>query len=84
LGREITRKTLNDASFAFKLARYATNTIGKGGGLTRNKLCEDADFLAAFRNAQERIARMQFRWVEERDANPQCLLEIYTTVVLDA
>jgi hypothetical protein len=74
----------NDAPFAFKLARYATNNLGKGGGLTRKKLCQNAEFLAAFRSAQERIARMQFRWVEEREANRQCLLEIYATVVLDA
>jgi hypothetical protein len=82
--REHWAGKLNDAPFAFKLARYATNNIGKVGGLTREKLYQDADFLAAFRNARERIARMQFRWVEERDANRQCLLEIYTTVVLDA
>ena len=73
----------NDAPFAFKLARHATNNLEKGG-LTRKMLKEDVAFSTAFIAATDRIAAMDFRWVEETDPNRQCLLEIYATVVLDA
>lgn len=73
----------NDAPFAFKLARHATNNILKGGP-TRKALEADPMFAAAFADARERVANMQFRWVEEADPNRQCLLEIYATVVLNA
>ena len=73
----------NDAPFAFKLARHATVNLGKGGP-TRRALNIDPVFAIAFAEARERIAAMQFRWVEEVDPNRQCLLEIYATVVLEA
>jgi predicted GIY-YIG superfamily endonuclease len=73
----------NDAPFAFKLARYATDNLFKGGR-TRKALEADPAFAAAFIAAKERVSNMQFRWVEETDPNRQCLLEIYATVVLDA
>lgn len=73
----------NDAPFAFKLARHETKNVGKGG-LTRKQLMVDAEFSAAFLRAKNRVAGMEFRWVEETDPNRQCLLEIYATVVLDA
>jgi predicted GIY-YIG superfamily endonuclease len=73
----------NDAPFAFKLARHATHNLVKGGP-TRKALEADTAFAAAFGVARERVANMQFRWVEEVDPNRQCLLEIYATVVLEA
>lgn len=73
----------NDAPFAFKLARHATDNLLKGGP-TRRALEADPVFAAAFADARERVTKMQFRWVEEADPNRQCLLEIYATVVLEA
>lgn len=73
----------NDAPFAFKLARHATNNLQKGGP-TRKALEADPIFAASFAEAKERVSNMQFRWVEEADANRQCLLEMYATIVLDA
>ena len=88
LGREFDRTAhpdapLADAPFAFKLARHATDNLLKGGP-TRKALEADPAFAVAFAVARERVANMQFRWVEEADPNRQCLLEIYATVVLDA
>jgi GrpB-like predicted nucleotidyltransferase (UPF0157 family) len=73
----------NDAPFAFKLARHDTDNHAKGGR-TRKTLSADPSFAFAFAAAKERVSKMQFRWVEESDPNRQCLLEIYTTVVLEA
>lgn len=73
----------NDAPFAFKLARHATNNLSKGSP-TRKTLEVDPAFASAFLDAKERVSKMQFRWVEEADPNRQCLLEIYATVVLEA
>lgn len=73
----------NDAPFAFKLARHKTNNVEKGG-LTRRQLSIEPTFSIAFSEARDRVADMQFRWVKEADANRQCLLEIYATVVLGA
>jgi hypothetical protein len=73
----------NDAPFAFKLARHDTGHVLKGGP-TRKALEADPSFSAAFLKAKDRVSRMHFRWVEETDPNRQCLLEIYTTIVLDA
>ena len=74
----------NDAPFAFKLARIETNNLRAKGSMTRKQLEKEPAFMAAFKRAKARVELMQFRWVEESDANRQCLLEIYATVVLDA
>ena len=63
----------NDAPFAFKLARHATNNLLKGAP-TRKMLEADPGFAAAFITAKERVSNMQFRWVEEAEPNRQCLL----------
>lgn len=73
----------NDAPFAFKLARHDTGNLTKGRP-TRQQLEADPIFAAAFIDAKQRVANMEFRWVEETDANRQCLLEIYATIALDA
>lgn len=75
----------NQASFAFLMARHQTNNLRvayrTGGG--RNWLIEQPEFLSAFRDAKQRIAQMDFRFVEETDANRQALLEIYAAIVLE-
>lgn len=73
----------NAAPFAFKLAREETEQLRKGKP-TRAQLEADPEFAAAFAKAKQRVADMEFRWVEERDANRQCLLEIYATIALQA
>lgn len=50
----------NDAPFAFKLARHATDNLLKGGP-TRKALEADPTFAAAFLTAKERVSNMQFR-----------------------
>jgi hypothetical protein len=74
----------NDAPFAFKLAREKTGRMVAKGGLTRAELEIEPAFAAAFVEAKDRVAAMAFRWVEETDANRQCLLEIYATIALGA
>lgn len=74
----------NGAPFAFKLARERTGLLKAKGGLTRKKLEAHPPFAAAFKEARDRVAAMEFRWVEEADPNRQCLLEIYATLALGA
>lgn len=74
----------NDAPFAFKLARIETGHLIAKGGLTRPELEKDDIFALAFKAAKDRVAAMDFRWVEETDADRQCLLEIYATIALSA
>lgn len=75
----------NQASFAFKLAREATNrttaTYQQKGG--RKDLMLDRDFMEAFQNAKGRIRQMQYRYVEETDQTRQALLEVYVSIALD-
>ena len=82
--KEHRRGRHNDAPFAFKLARHATGNLKKQGGLTREALQAEPNFATAFTAAKHQIAAMDFRWVEEKDANTQCLLEIYATIALNA
>ncbi len=78
-------KTEREAAFAFKLAREATGSVKatyqKGAG-SRKDLAIEPVFVAAFTAAKARIKAMEYRWVEETDPTSQCLLEIYTAVVL--
>jgi hypothetical protein len=78
-------KSEREAAFAFKLASHATGslkaTYKKGAG-SRKQLALDPDFVGAFTAAKARIKAMEYRWVEENDPTCQCLLEIYTAVVL--
>jgi hypothetical protein len=74
------------AAFAFRLAREETGnmkaTYKKGEG-SRAGLMENAAFVRCFKNAKERISRMQLRFVEEPDPVRQGLLEVYVAVVLE-
>jgi hypothetical protein len=74
----------NQAVFAFKLARHATDNItatyvGLG---TRERLSIDPAFAQAFIDSKTRVRSMQLRFVEEPDPLRQALLEIYTASLL--
>ena len=75
----------NQASFAFLIARHQTNNLRAAyrtdGG--RKGLIQQPEFLSAFQNAKQRICQMDFRFVEETDANKHALLEIYAAIVLE-
>src|SRR4051794_8325896 len=73
---------LHDAPFAVLLARECTGIqAGYSGEYVRNKLEKNEMFMSAFSKAKERIARMDFRFIEETDPIKQTLLEIYCAVV---
>lgn len=77
--------THRQASFAFQLAREQTGrkkASYRAGEGSRKGLMLNPDFAAAFSLAKERIAGMDYRYVEEADQNKQALLEIYCSVVL--
>ncbi len=74
----------NQAVFAFKLAREAAGkprasyaTDGSRAALMMNPA-----FATVFREAKQRVRRMDLRFVEETDALRQALLEMYVAVVL--
>jgi predicted GIY-YIG superfamily endonuclease len=72
----------NAASFAFLLAREKLGY--ERHQFTRKQLIAKKRFQAAFRTAKRRIRRMKLRYVQETEATPQALLEIYVSVVLKA
>jgi hypothetical protein len=76
----------DDAPFAFKLAREQTGNAKASYSPTgsRKALLADLVFRAAFQSAKKRIRQMDIRFVAEPDTNRQALLEIYTTIALDA
>jgi len=78
----------NMAGFAFRLAREATGVpagnYGPGNEGSAGVLMRNESFVAAFREAKDRVRRMEFRYVEERDPTRHALLEIYCAVALDA
>lgn len=72
------------ATFAFRIAREATNRLTasytKQG--SRGDLVNDPAFAAAFVAAKSRVASLDIRFVEEADPVRQALLEIYVATVL--
>jgi hypothetical protein len=74
----------NQAVFAFKLARHATNNIvaSYAGDGTRKKLLENPTFAKAFIDSKDRVRSMKLRYVEEPDPLRQALLEIYAATLL--
>jgi hypothetical protein len=74
----------NQAVFAFKLAREATGkpkaTYTSDG--SRSALMNDPIFAAAFKDAKQRVRRMDLRYVAEADPLRQALLEMYVAVIL--
>ena len=74
----------NSAPFAFKLARHKTGFLKSTyapGETSRVGLLDNPEFASAFREALERVRRMEFRFIEEDDPTRQCLLEVYVSVV---
>jgi hypothetical protein len=74
-----------DCPFAWLLARDITGrraTYKKAG--SRKDLMSQPEFLGVFKEAKQRIRKMEVRYVEEPDALRQALLEIYTAVVAQA
>jgi len=74
----------NQAVFAFKLARIATNNLEAiyvGDG-TRKALSVEAGFAKAFSAAKLQVGKMHLRYVRVDDQLEQTLLEIYTAKVL--
>lgn len=74
----------NQAVFAFKLAREGTGkpkaTYTAEG--SRSALMNDPVFAAAFKEAKQRVRRMDLRYVAEADPLRQALLEMYVAVIL--
>jgi predicted GIY-YIG superfamily endonuclease len=74
----------NQASFAFRLAREATQQLeasySKVGG--RKQMVLQEGFRGAFDEAKARIRRMSYRFVEETDQTRQALLELYVSIAL--
>jgi len=73
------------ATFAFRIAREETGRKAtyKPEG-SRAALINDPVFGPAFERAKTRVNDMDIRYVEERDAVRQALLEIYAATVLNA
>jgi predicted GIY-YIG superfamily endonuclease len=74
----------NQAVFAFRLARESTGSLAAAYTVSgsRAALCAQNEFGSAFILAKERVRNMDVRYVEEKDALRQALLEIYVSVVL--
>lgn len=74
----------NQAVFAFRLARESTGILVATYTVSgsRAALCAQDDFGSAFVLAKERVRNMDVRYVEEKDALRQALLEICVSVVL--
>jgi len=85
--RNHTRPSHNMATFAFLLARHATERLSASYrplGSRKDLLKNDATFRKAFDDARERIKRMDVRFVEEKEPVGQALLEIYAAYVSKA
>lgn len=71
------------SSFAVKVARIKAKrpaTYSKKDSF--NELIKNRTFKKEYQKAIERIKRMDVRFVEEKDDTKQCLLEIYSSIVL--
>ena len=73
----------NDASFAFKLARFEAEKVGINVKRKRTELCDCVDFRPFFINAKERVADMQIKYVAIEDAVDQYLFELYIALELE-
>lgn len=75
----------NQATFAFRMARQQTGQIEAAYTTagSRSEMVRDTVFGPVFANCKERIRSLDIRFVEERDATRQALLEIYAATVLE-
>lgn len=72
----------NQAPFALKIAREATNIERDYKGV-KKQFENFPELKCEFDAARERIREMEFRYVEVDCANEQCLLEFYAAVTLN-
>lgn len=75
----------NQATFAFRMARHQTGRVEAAytSSGSRKEMAKDAVFGPVFVACKARIKSMALRFVEERDATRQALLEIYAATVLE-
>jgi len=74
----------NQATFAFRMARYQTGRIEAAYTTSgsRSELVNDPEFGPTFTECKARIRHFNLRFVEEADPTRQALLEIYVATVL--
>lgn len=73
----------NQATLAFNLARKAVaDRADIAGSRSRGDLAADPLFDGVFRAARERVAAMQFRFVEIREPELRTVFEVYAAVAL--
>ncbi|MGD0862760.1 MAG: GIY-YIG nuclease family protein [Candidatus Limnocylindrales bacterium] len=71
----------NQATLAFNLARKAaTNRADIDGSGSRADLAADPLFDSLFRTARDRVAAMEFRFVEIREPELRTVFEVYAAV----
>jgi len=74
----------NEAALALLIARKEMGRIVSYAKGARQRLLEDSEFMNAFERAKEKVRKMTFRAVEERNQERQALLEIYCAMTLEA
>ena len=72
----------NEATLAFIFAKAAAQRPEISLRRTRKDLGEDASFALLFSKARERVAAMEFRYVEIRDPELRTVFEVYATLAL--
>lgn len=73
----------NQATLAFILAnKAAAEHPDIDLGRTRKDLDADPSFAPLFRRARERVAAMEFRFIEIRDPEVRTVFEVYATLAL--
>lgn len=74
----------NQATFAFRMARHQTGRAEAAytASGSRSEMVKDAVFGPVFTASKAHIRSLDLRFVEERDATRQALLEIYAATVL--
>lgn len=72
----------NDASFAFKLAKIQAEKIGIDIRQKRNDLVKIKQFDKLFKEARQRVAKMDIKFIEIVDPIDQYLFEVYASEVL--
>ena len=72
----------NEATLAFIFAKAAAERPDINRHRTRKDLGDDASFALLFSEARERVAAMEFRYVEVRDPELRTVFEVYATLAL--
>lgn len=73
----------NQAVFAFAIAKREAASAGLSlDGVTRRALAQEPRFVEIFRQARERVAAMDVRFVEIDDPELRTVFEVYAAVAL--